>query len=356
MRGISTVSSDTVDASTASEQFYDAQESLSSSVPGGGGIGGGNDSDSATPLHSLSHLDSAATGVGDEDILGRSAAAVTMGDIDAAFASVSAALSEEEEAANALRTSLDVFDQSRVQVVNLALERVAALLQRLDGAEQYYASGKMFRIDHPVVGSAEFHTRVKCLCMWFNLTKQLRDKINVLGNVLLGLGAARGVVPWPNWSQGDSVRSQMSDESGILSPMSSSSMGNIQAAAAESAAAAAGAAASTSPICPPSSAGGGSNACGKVRFRLEEGEISSTNPSDSNNSTSTDSGAHGSSNVAAGGGATSAAAAVAGSVVAVPGTGRQLSTISVGSSHGSSSMLGQVRIIPDLSQALAFIF
>ncbi len=135
-------------------QFYDAQESLSSSVQ----------NDSATPLPSLSHLDS-VSGV-DDDILGHSAAAVTMGDIDAAMNAAGACAD-----ADAIRNSLDVFDQERAQLVNKALDRVSALLQSLDETEKLYASGKMFRIDHPVVGNLEFQSRVRCLCMWYNLTR-----------------------------------------------------------------------------------------------------------------------------------------------------------------------------------------
>ena len=45
--------------------------------------------------------------------------------------------------------------------------QVRALLDKLDVAERYYASGKMFRTDHAAVGSAEFNARVKCLCMWY---------------------------------------------------------------------------------------------------------------------------------------------------------------------------------------------
>ena len=44
----------------------------------------------------------------------------------------------------------------------------------------------------------------------FFIFRQLCSKIDVLGNVLLGLGATRGVVPWPTWAMGDSVRSQVS--------------------------------------------------------------------------------------------------------------------------------------------------
>ena len=33
----------------------------------------------------------------------------------------------------------------------------------------------------------------------YNLTVQLRSKIDGLGNLLLGMGAARRKVPWPTW-------------------------------------------------------------------------------------------------------------------------------------------------------------
>ncbi len=130
----------------------------------------------------------------------------------------------------------------------------------------------------------------------------------------------------------------MSDESGILSPMSSSSMGNIQQAAAESAAAAAAAAAQVAAQSPVPSG----NTCSKVRFRLTEDEaVSSSNPSDSNNSTSTDSGAHGSSNI----NANTSILQLSSSAVAAPhpAANRQTSTVSLGSSVGSSpALLGQV--------------
>ena len=89
---------------------------------------------------------------------------------------------------NSIQFSLDVFDKDRTMLMNKALEQVSSLLQKLDVAEQYYASSKMFRIDHPVVGNPEFQARVKCLCMWYNLTRQLRSKIDVLGHLLLGVG------------------------------------------------------------------------------------------------------------------------------------------------------------------------
>ena len=58
----------------------------------------------------------------------------------------------------------------------------------------------MFKSDQKLFGNQEFHSRVKCLCMWYNLTEQLRCKIDILGLVLLGLGATRNAVPWPSWA------------------------------------------------------------------------------------------------------------------------------------------------------------
>lgn len=90
------------------------------------------------------------------------------------------------------------------------------------------------------------------------------------------------------WDQGDdSLRSIHSDESGIMSPMSASMCGTLEVPTA------------LTPIHSRDSslmdidslnASTGAAAISKVRFRIDEDEVSSTNPSDSNNSTSTDSG------------------------------------------------------------------
>ncbi len=127
-----------------------------------------------------------------------------------------------------IRYSLDIYNRERAQMMNAALEQVRKLLGKLDVSEQYYASSKMFRGDHPAVGRLEFQSRVKCLCMWYNLTMQLRSKIDVLGNLLLGMGIARKKVPWPTWFfepngyYGMNSSGHFSDESGITSPLSSS--------------------------------------------------------------------------------------------------------------------------------------
>lgn len=150
--------------STSSERFYDAQESLSHSL---------NDK---TTFDSEGTLKS--------------------------FEKDGVALCLEEEENNwTVPWSLDVFDRERVTVMNRALDQVYGLLQQLDVAEQYYASSKMFRTDHPVLGNPSFQSRVKCLCMWYNLTRQLRSKIDVLGHVLFGTsyGQVSRFLPWPRY-------------------------------------------------------------------------------------------------------------------------------------------------------------
>jgi len=140
-RGISVFSdrSDpTTDISSASEQFYDAQETLASSVP---------DEQNAFPTSSPcppvvpSILDP------------------KLDDFKVCSEPIP------------LKDSLDVFHLERVTLTNAALERVSSLIDRLEEIEALYASGKMFRIDHPAVGNPEFQARVACLCMWYNLTK-----------------------------------------------------------------------------------------------------------------------------------------------------------------------------------------
>jgi hypothetical protein len=187
-----------------------------------------------------------------------------------------------------LRFSLDIYNHDRVQIMNEALDQVREVLGRLDVAEQYYASGKMFRLDHPSVARADFQARVKCLCMWYNLTMQLRSKIDVLGNLLLGMGAARRNVPWPTWfhTAGDNALAigapsgHFSDESGLTSPLSTSQNFPGGVMARET---------SVQDMKQALTAAAQQQQC-KVRFKLSEDEANSTNPSDSNNSTSTDSG------------------------------------------------------------------
>ena len=105
----------------------------------------------------------------------------------------------------------------------------------------------MFHHLHPAVSTKSRSTQPGCTSKWitllilgikqrppfplprYNLTVQLRSKIDGLGNLLLGMGAARRKVPWPTWfndySDGYSNLKSgggFSDESGVTSPLSAS--------------------------------------------------------------------------------------------------------------------------------------
>ncbi|CAB4056133.1 MAP3K4 [Lepeophtheirus salmonis] len=79
--------------------------------------------------------------------------------------------------------------------MNKALTRVNSLLCKLESVEQYYASSRMFKLDHPMVGNPDFQARVKGLCLWYNITVELRGRIHVLGKIFSDYGAR--TLSWP---------------------------------------------------------------------------------------------------------------------------------------------------------------
>lgn len=66
-----------------------------------------------------------------------------------------------------------------------ALRQVEALLGRLEAAEALYPSSHAFGIHHPMYKSEEFTSRVKALCLWYNMTKHQRLKLLILGRLLM---------------------------------------------------------------------------------------------------------------------------------------------------------------------------
>lgn len=132
----------TLDVSQSSDVYYDAQEELSASLRSGLRF----DSDVT------------CTSIQENEILATPDGPIFMTPFQ--LPPFSPAGSDD------VRLSMDIFDSERIRVMNSALDQVSSLLTKLDTAEQYYASGKMFRLDHPAVGNTEFQARVKSLCMW----------------------------------------------------------------------------------------------------------------------------------------------------------------------------------------------
>lgn len=242
----------TVDASTSSDIYYDAYEEPSSSFKNMMVLERG-----ISEVSNVSELDS------DSSLL----------KMDYCF--------------DDIRYSLDVFNEERVMVMNMALSKVANLLEKVERAEQYYASERTFKSDQNIAGNREFQARMKCLCMWYNLTDQLRCKIKVLGNVLLGLGSTRRV-PWPCWLD-DPTGASVLDDPLQMSKSSVASTSDVTLVPSESSRKNTPNHSRSSSLLDVDAANRLAVASmnTRVRFNVSEEDANSTNPSDSNNSTST---------------------------------------------------------------------
>ena len=69
--------------------------------------------------------------------------------------------------------------------------------------EELYPSCRSLRADHPQYGTSSLVDRVRALCLWFNVTRSLQLKIDIIGHMLLSL-PSKGL-PWPlqlSWPTG----------------------------------------------------------------------------------------------------------------------------------------------------------
>ncbi|CAG9822697.1 unnamed protein product [Phaedon cochleariae] len=73
---------------------------------------------------------------------------------------------------------------SCLEAQNKAFRDVEKLLKRLEEAENLFPSSKAFAELYPIYSSAEFVGRVKAMCLWYNMTKHQRLKLNILGRLV----------------------------------------------------------------------------------------------------------------------------------------------------------------------------
>ncbi|XP_023342644.1 mitogen-activated protein kinase kinase kinase 4 isoform X2 [Eurytemora carolleeae] len=168
--------------------------------------------------------------------------------------------------------SLDVTCHHRIQNTNLAIQQVENILSKLESCEFLFPSSRQLVLANPSWGDQAFQTRVKVLCMWFNLTIQLNKKIEILGQILIGISSRHKLsIPWPDLS----FKPETSEEPASREQASCGDIPDVISAPAP---------ASSSTPTPtqlhPSPV--------KVRFKMCN-EVITSSPSDSNNST--DSGA-----------------------------------------------------------------
>lgn len=82
-----------------------------------------------------------------------------------------------------------------MEAQNEALRDVETLLKRLEDAESLFPSSQAFAELYPLYSSPEFVGRVKAMCLWYNMTKHQRLKMNILGRLLTLLENKSG--DWP---------------------------------------------------------------------------------------------------------------------------------------------------------------
>ncbi|XP_025161131.1 mitogen-activated protein kinase kinase kinase 4 isoform X1 [Harpegnathos saltator] len=82
---------------------------------------------------------------------------------------------------------LSMFCRACARAQSEALQQVEGLLGRLEAAEALYPSSQAFAANYPLYKSAEFTDRVKAMCLWYNMTKHHRLKLQILGRLLMML-------------------------------------------------------------------------------------------------------------------------------------------------------------------------
>ncbi|KAJ8977699.1 hypothetical protein NQ317_005432 [Molorchus minor] len=100
---------------------------------------------------------------------------------------------------------------------NEALRDVENLLKRLEDAENLFPSSKAFAELYPLYKSTEIVGRVKAMCLWYNMTRHQRLKLNILGRLLALMENRQG-----NWPLlGDDISSSSASDSNNSSNSSS---------------------------------------------------------------------------------------------------------------------------------------
>ncbi|OXU25182.1 hypothetical protein TSAR_011183 [Trichomalopsis sarcophagae] len=79
---------------------------------------------------------------------------------------------------------LSMYCQDCTCAQSEALKQVENLLTRLEAAEGLFPSLQAFSLQHPIYRSSNFTGRIKAMCLWYNMTKNHRLKLIILGRLL----------------------------------------------------------------------------------------------------------------------------------------------------------------------------
>ncbi|XP_022216734.2 mitogen-activated protein kinase kinase kinase 4 isoform X1 [Drosophila obscura] len=82
---------------------------------------------------------------------------------------------------------MSLYCKDCMEQQELALREVEGMLTRLEAAEALYPSSQAMGALHPIYKSQSFVGRIKSMCLWYNITKQNKLKLSILGMILARL-------------------------------------------------------------------------------------------------------------------------------------------------------------------------
>ncbi|XP_018621728.2 mitogen-activated protein kinase kinase kinase 4 isoform X3 [Scleropages formosus] len=107
--------------------------------------------------------------------------------------------------------------QGHLQRQRLAFEQVKRVMEMLESVEALYPSLQTLQKDYEKYAARDFQARVQALCLWLNITKDLNQKLRVMGTVLglrdlSHLGWPVFEIPSPRCSRGTEDDEEEEDE------------------------------------------------------------------------------------------------------------------------------------------------
>ncbi|KAH8359405.1 hypothetical protein KR093_006522, partial [Drosophila rubida] len=169
---------------------------------------------------------------------------------------------------------MSLYCKDCMEQQELALREVEDLLTRLEAAEALYPSSQAMGALHPIYKSQSFVGRIKSMCLWYNITKQNKLKLSILGRILARLQDVK--FSWPVQTSYRGTDSGNSSASGVDNE-NDSAVNSMDSSK------------------PPSVAGNGQAArrgcgmsCARVQFMLNDSTHVPGETSSSNESTSTE--------------------------------------------------------------------
>ncbi|XP_055550883.1 mitogen-activated protein kinase kinase kinase 4 isoform X1 [Wyeomyia smithii] len=107
---------------------------------------------------------------------------------------------------------LSMYCKDCLEIQTIALKQVEDLLLRLESKESLFPSSKAMGMAFELYQSEEFVGRVKAMCLWYNMTRQHRMTLLILGKLLARLQGSKKSYHWPIMETDSSTSSSVQEE------------------------------------------------------------------------------------------------------------------------------------------------